>query len=567
MISFNLYKQNLDRLRNMILVTTVFFSLWQIYVDQSAENILSTVLCVTVIVVSSFLIIHPRTARGGAAFTGTAVLLSIFSNSLNPMIGTLIEGNPLIYTLENPVLCFSHRLVFAMVLLAAHFIANSATSRSAKGVLGDCADIVGLRSVLTVKQIWIVGAGGLVLQVILKSDILGDGAISKVLQGMTFLAVIPFILVIPPFSRILVKRPLWIFGLVAIYLLNVFAGITSRMSLVGPFAMIAAAYLIAVLSGQASLPIIKPAKAIAIGLAGIFLAGQLADLSAAIISVRDRRGERSVLENFQATITNFFDKEHMLEYKKQREVELANIESRYGEVWKENYISNPFLSRFTSVKFDDNLFTTAKFYTPMNVLTIKAVTMEKLYAMMPQPVIDALDIKVDKTFIMNFSMGDLMDVLVNKNGFLGGFRVGSITVHSYVVFGWWYPLWLTMLFTVLFVIFQTVGTSAGRGGGATGVSTFALVYGFTLYVSFGMDGYYQLISVFIRGAWQVFLLYGLAIWVAKMISPSRPKNMQNRGGKRLKNREARESRRTVPQVSEPILPPPFGTPPEAASAP
>ena len=549
MISPEKYRQSLNLVRNAILAVAILALTIQFFVDSSAENIQSNLLCITAILLGCFLIIHPRSSRGGAAFSGAAILLSIFSNSLIPMMGTLMEGHSLTYTLENPVECFGHRLVFAVILLAAHFIADSALGRSSKSVLGNLSDMAGLRTILSPKQIWIVGIGGVLLQAILRSGLLGDGAISKLLQGMAFLATVPFILAIPPFSKILKKQPLWIAGLVGLYLLGAFIGITSRMSLVGPIALIASAYLVAILSGQAQLPSVNPFKGIAIILAAIFAAGQLADLSDAIISVRDRRNERSVAGNIQATFTNFFDKEYLKQYKKQKAMDMMRLESKYGEFWKEDYIDNPFLSRFTGIKFDDNLFSTAKHYTPSDVLTIKAITKDKIYAMMPQPVLSAFDIKVDKAFIITFSMGDLMDVLVNRNGFLGGFRVGSITVHSFIVFGWWYPLWLTLFFVVLFLIFQTVGIPEGKSGRATGISTFALVYGFTLYMAFGMDGYYLLISMFIRGAWQVFLFYGLAIWLAKVVAPTADERAPGRGSRPRRPRRPRPS--PPAELSEP----------------
>lgn len=536
------HKRDLKILRNTLLALAGACFLGQVWMDRSQVNVTSAFLCLVAFGFACFLLLNQRNARGGAAFTAAAVFLSIASNSLIPLAGTLLEGNSLVTTLQSPVQCYLHRLVFAGVLLAAHFGANSGWGVAVKSKLGGVVDFSGLRAVLQPKQIWVLGACGIGLMAALRLGIFGEGPLSKIFQGMSFLVFVPYILLVPPYFKITKQKKHWMLALGLLYFATIIAGITSRMAMVAPVALVMTAYLTAIIAGQARIPRIHPAWIISLIIGIPIAVGQMMDLSTAIIIERAHRDNRTLSENFDAISKRFFDKEALRIYEEEKALELENLEARHGSFWKEDYLENPFLSRFTSIKSDDNLFTSSANYSNSDVTTIRGVTRLKIVAQYPNPVIKLLGLSVDKDFINSFSMGDLMDMLTNRNGFLGGFKTGSIVVHSYVVFGWWYPMFLAFLFVILFLLYQCIATPQGKSGWALGVSSFALVYGFTFYLSFAAEGYHAVEAHLLRNCWQTFVLYALAVWFAKTVAPA-PIHAQALKRGRNKRNASNQSRR------------------------
>lgn len=536
------HKRELGILRNILLALAGACFLGQVWLDSSQDNLLCAVLCLVTFALGCFLLLHERNARGGAAFTAAAVFLSLASNSLIPLGGTLLEGHSLVNTLRSPVECYLHRLVFALALLAAHFGANSALGRPIKSKLGGVIDFTNLRAVLHPKQIWVLGACGIGLMVILKLGIFGDGALSKVFKGMSFLVFVPYILLVPPYLQATKQNKLWMLVLGLLYLVIIALGITSRMTMVAPIALVTTAFITAIITGNARISRIPPLVIFGAFVGIPIVIGQMMDLSTAILVERAHRDTQTLSENISGITDQFLDKERLREFKEGKLEELERIEARYGSFWKEDYLENPFLSRFTGIKSDDNLFTSSVDYSDSDVKTIQGVTHLKIVAQYPNPIIELLKLSVDKDFINSFSMGDLMDMLVNRNGFLGGFKTGSIVVHSYVVFGWWYPFFLALLFLVLFLIYQCVATPQGKSPWALGVSSFAMVYGFTFYLSFAAEGYHVVEAYLLRNSWQTFVLYALAVWFAKTVAPS-PVRGRARKGNRSRHISGNQARR------------------------
>ena len=76
----------------------------------------------------------------------------------------------------------------------------------------------------------------------------------------------------------------------------------------------------------------------------------------------------------------------------------------------------------------------AQNFGPRPAIEVWNVTLEKLVLALPQPVLDALKIKIDK-WRNTYSMGDYYRYLNEGEGALGGFATGSNGADMYSLFG------------------------------------------------------------------------------------------------------------------------------------
>ncbi len=516
MIPANEHRRSLVLVRNALIVMGCLAFAAQCVLDASRENLLSNLLCLAAFVPTCLMVFRLRNACDGAAFTAAVVFLNVFGNSLLPMLGTLLEGHLLTHTLQVPLETFTHRWLFALTLLAAHFCAGSALLRKARAALGRLTDVLHVRSLVSPRGLWALGGIGL-LASFLKPFLVPGSVPVKVLDGFGFLSFAPFVLLVPPYWC-LRGGPSRLILLGLLYGVHVAVAIAanSRMGFVGPIATVASAWLVTFLAGHTAVDGRTVRRGAVLAVIGLAALGQLRDLSTALLIERAYRSERPALEQALATWNRFLNKEALAAY----DLERDELEGESAEdSWQENYVRNPFLGRFIQVKFDDTLFVRLKEYTAEDIVTLKSVSYGKVLAQIPDPILRGLRFDVDKLFLNSFSTGDLMEVLSGR-GFLGGFRTGSVLAHAYALFGWIYPALLFGMVTTFFFLAQAVAIPDARvvslGLRAT---TFALVYGFPFFLSFSLDGLDSLAGMLVRGIWQVLLLYGFSVTAVSMVVP------------------------------------------------
>jgi len=512
------YQQSLSLIRNALLMLSLALFGVQMFIELSWANILCNLLCLAAFGATCHVVFRPRSSRGGAAIIATAIFCSISANSLVPVVGTIMDGHPLVHSLSSPVLTFLHRGIFALILLAAYLVCTSRMARGPRGLLGQVFDALRIRDLLQPGTIWIIGGVGLALTVVRQHILPPDSVVTKFAEGFGFLNNFVFILLVPPYFAELRKRPRWILGLLFFYGIQVGLGITSRMAIIAPVATVGAAWIVAVLAGQIVLQKSTLKKLMVPAIALLVLFGQFQDLSTAMLLERPYRGSRDWMGNLVATWVRFLDKESLAAFEASK-FDVPVIANSSVSLWREDYIRNPFLARFTSIKADDNLFFRSLTYGPASVGRIQEITWDKILAQIPGPVLSMINLNVDKAFVNSFSMGDLMDLLSGR-GYLGGRKTGSIVAHSYVLFGWFYPACLFGCFLILFIVNQTLGAAARKYGGSINYSSFALFNAFPLFLSFSFDGFHSLASELFRGTLEMVILYAIIRMVAgSFISP------------------------------------------------
>ena len=513
-IQQNEFKQSIMFFRNALLILALIGFGFQVAIDYSFSNIFSNVFALASFAITCIVIFQTSYPKIGSAFAATIIFLIVISNTLISVIGTLLDGNSLITGLLIPVETFFHRFVFTLALLGALIISRSNAMLPARYGFSKIGSLVGTNLFLTVRGVIGLGMIGLACLILKRFHL--PGGITKFLDGFEMLLWAPFILIVPPYSKLANAK--WIkWFLIVLYI--VLAGISlasnSRMGMVAPVAVIASVWIVALLLGKISITMKMLQKAFLLGIAGLFILGIFVDLSYAILVSRESRGERSVGEQFQKTIQAFNDKEALENYKL-KNAEYFSDKGGSDEVWLEAYVSNPFLQRFIQIKFDDNCFYRVNTFDLNEKALLKDAMIDKVLVLLPTPLLELLDIKLDKIAVNSYSMGDLIDYIYG-GGTLGHFVVGSLPAHAYAVFGWWYPVVMMAIYTIIFIIFNGLLSVIDRDGKDKQLtSTLGLVLPFSMFFIIAYESVSTALSIIVRGAWQILLVYWIALWILRL---------------------------------------------------
>ncbi len=511
------FKATLLLLRRGLILLALLVLIVQIYKDNSRFNVSSNLVCFSTFIIACLLIFQTYNSSISKALTATVVFYIIAANSIAPMIGTLLDGHSLIYTLIQPETIFLHRFIFAIVLLGAHFLASTALLSNVRLKMSNIGTALNTRSFLPINAIWAMGCIGLTSSVIKHFAL--PVTFIKILDGFTFLTWVPFLLLIPPYWNYLnAKNKKW--WLLLYYFVQVglsFAN-NSRMGLIGPFAIVGMSWTIVLLMGLINITNKMLLRGFVVFSLAVVISVQLLDFSTAILMEREQRTTRSTEAQITATFKRFFDKESMTNYRKM--IAAFDNDARPDEEWQENYIDNDFIGRFVQIKYDDNCFHRLSLFNKASYSALAQVTRDKTIVLAPDPLLQLFKIKLDKEAINANSIGDLMEAFGGK-GELGGQRVGSIPAHSFALYGWFYPFYLTIFYLLIFIIFQGLITTFSNSSTlAWNFSTFGLFVAFQLFTNISLDGVTNLFGMLFRGIWQTLFVYYIALWFIKRLGIS-----------------------------------------------
>jgi len=303
--------------------------------------------------------------------------------------------------------------------------------------------------------LWLMGWAGLVSLFI---GGLGDSPTHKVFEAIAFLAWAPYL--IPMFLLRLGRaycRPAPQMALLVAYsLLIVLIGIASnsRQVILLGFTTVGLFALLTVLRLDAPLQWRRVGQ-----VAGVFaLLGVLAipagQLATAMVVARDVRGHASGAEMVAKTLRYATDAQALAT---ERELAARQVQARYDE----HYFSNPLVARFVETKFHDNAFFFAFSLTAADREMLADTTQRWLWAILPQPALDALGLGIDKADLW-FSMGDYLAHL-GQGGPLGGFRTGSALAQGLALMGAGFFVLYGALCLLMYTLFDLLARR-GRDG-------------------------------------------------------------------------------------------------------
>lgn len=503
MITPTQHRQSLATVRNALFVVLGVVVLVQVLAfTTNTKNMIATLFAALPFAAAVLVVFRRQSSCTGAALAGTIVFLMISANSVAPMYGTILEGNPVSYSLANPVEVFMHRAIYGGALLAAYLMAISSWMSPIRNVFVELGRMLGTSKLFSVRSVWIIGFIGIGAGLLKFLPL--PNLVLKVLDGVAFISWAPYIILIPPyFSRKKRLSDYWPLGLLYLFQAGVSAGTNSRMGFIGPIAAIGSAWLVSLISGHLIVDGRWIRKAMVGAVAGFFLMAQLIDLSTAMVVERELRGQRSLGSQASETISTFFDKDKLERYRKYfRDVE----EMQSG--WKENYVDNPILARFIQIKYDDNCLKRVKHYTAEDTQQLTTISRDKILALIPGPFLKPLGITIDKDFVNSFSTGDLMETL-GGNPSLGKRLTGSITIQVFAIFGWKYPLVIILIFLVIWIIIT--GVVSGKFSIFNGLSTLGLILAFQVFTDISVDGITDSAGFILRGAWETLFFYSLVV--------------------------------------------------------
>lgn len=461
----------------------------------------------------------------------TVVIFGFFiTQFFFPIVFTLVESKPVIFNLSYPYSTFIHLSLSLISLILSQSLYKKFFGR--KGKLNNVYGIrkylirFGLFRVPKDREVWLIGfigLSGMIVNLITKSGTDGDGVVNKVLSALFIFSYSPFLLLVKPLYKtkdfeVSRKQRIFLFfyaiGIISIGIMSNSRGVFMNGAL-----SIGIAYSVGLLIGKFNYKIMTLRNVILIGLLAWILTGPLADLGLSMLVVRETRNETSPTELLSKTLEVYSDKDDL---KKYEDIILDNHTD-----WDERYLDNIFLSRFSNLKLVDiNLeqaFKTGKQNAEMN-----DYSWDRFWAILPQPVIDFFQIKVNKEKTISTSFGDYLYYTATGNSYaLGGFRTGNFIGTGMSAFGWYY-LMLLIIVCIPFFFLIDIFLLVQEQYRFPNINFAGLLIIGSLFTFFGnssnSESIINVFSFLFRGWLQLVLLYLIVFLIAKLLN-----NLANKG--------------------------------------
>jgi len=224
-----------------------------------------------------------------------------------------------------------------------------------------------------------------------------------------------------------------------------------------------------------------------------------ADLAVAMVINRDKVAILKPRELIEETFKTLADRPRLQQYR-QAAQDGADFK-RYDEA----YLDNPVIARFSETKFHDNNIHIAIRSTAAERRAIWQLTEDKVLSILPQPVLDAMDLKVDKNELM-FTFADYNRYLTEgTNGTPGGNATGTMCGHIIAPFGLaWAPFVVVRVLLPSYVILD----SFARRGGGFDIAPMAMCSTWVIFIyGLGGDSLVYSIGFYLRDFPQRLALY------------------------------------------------------------
>lgn len=440
---------------------------------------------------------------------------AIFGFCLSTQLGALLvqsaSWTSLTLNLRQPVETFGTLALFQIIALVAHGVyrlfSNSAAPKQSSAIRA-ALEKLGLYTNPTVGTVWVMGIIGL-FSYLLGGG--GEGVVSKVFQGMTFVAWAPFL--IPMFvlqqgaSYCNVKKN-YIF--LAVYM--------GAIALLGMAAnarglMLSGAMTIALFALLSTMRSARPVKASQ--LAKIFallvvmgaMAIPVTDLVTAMVIARKSRGNVSPVKMVEETLY-YFQQPQLLKAQRDKD-KFTSIQTSYDET----YFASPLMARLVETKFHDNALYFASRLSAKDEERMLDITGDFFWATLPDPVLKSLAIDVDKKNL-RFSMGDYISHL-GGGGDLGGFKTGSGFAQGISIFGYFFPLIYLLVCPILYLAHDLLSYRSAKGDVL--VSTLGMLSIWKLFqYGISAESLQYLFMAVVRGLPQNILLFLLIFHLARV---------------------------------------------------
>jgi len=493
-------------IHNCLLFLTLAAFIAQCLIDFSTINLATSCIILTS---STTALVYFRWSK--SLETNPLSSFAIFGFFLSSIGGAMLAQSaawtPVSKGLYQPIYTFSMLAMYLAIAILAHtFYRMISPSSSAKPRLIRNAFLsLGIYSTPAALNLWIMGLIGLFFVLLAN--------ISPVARGLSFIAWVPFLIPIylqqvgPSYCNAHKNYILLLMYAVLIALVAMAFNVRSMM-----LSGIATIALVSFLIGLRSDKIvsIKMLSRIAFFVVfGIALSWPVSNMVTAMAIARADRGKVSGVEMVSKTLETFQNQGKIDSFRK--EVLVRESLSLYDE----GYIKNPFAARFVITQFHDNAMYFAGKVSDNGAEQVRSLSGDFFWATLPQPILDAIKIDVNKDK-MYFSMGDvLVNLAVGLP--LSGQKTGSIFGQGWVMFGVFFSF---IYFFICLILFTAIDLFAFRtSDGKVEPAVIGMLNVWTNFL-FGItaDSLHYLFIGVVRGVIQTVTLYSIVFAISKAIS-------------------------------------------------
>lgn len=369
-----------------------------------------------------------------------------------PLVITFLENKPLTFNFQVPYLTFTNQIISITVICLAYKTATQLYKPTC--LLNKIWNKIGYMTVLSERQVWIVGTIGFLALII---QVLNQGQereyqstgnwLSIIITSLSYFSIAPVCLLFNELygdrTKIYSKKIVLLY----IMLLIIIGVATTRRALIfnAAFNIILIYLFIIIYNNRA---FFNKKNVVIVTVLVYLFTGPIADLAASMIINRELVHSMSAGKTFNEVWKLYNDKERLQTYYKLYMMTMNN-DGNNEEGWSEYYVDNIFLDRFCNIRtIDGTLYNAQKmgFGCTEGIKYYENFWINEL----PSPIANALGLKkdflgtaTDHMVVNNFS-GDRYSLFGNK--------VGGETGIGLWMFGYSYYIIAFLTYIVIFYI-------------------------------------------------------------------------------------------------------------------
>lgn len=449
------------------------------------------------------------------------MLCSMFLYRYLPLVGTLLEGKPISYGMENPVKTFFlETILFSISCIAFYF-----SSKNIKKVnfLQKTLNTFGFYNQSNEKTLWLLGGLGFIARIISFSmgSIETGNVIGRILYVLYYYMYAPVILFFPCLYISNSKKNfdtknkvVWIY-IIIISIFN-FAS-NSRNELITPFSIfILLLFFVLVITNISMEKLLKPKIIIKTLIICMLSFAIINMISKSMLINRSVREELSFTELIESTFDTLISGN--MEATWESYSNKVNTTKTYEEGWTEDYIDNFLLNRFCNIRItDETLYLSGKLDSYGQIKMLQDFS-GRITAILPQPVIKFIGLNFNKENYYN-SRGDTLYIysgIGNSNNW-GGYRVTSHLGDGLATFGIFYFIIQFIMWYIVMSLLNSFSIYTKKMGRIYSVYGVLSVYA-SLLMFRNANGMISDILYFLRGYWQDVIIFLIIYNFTRFIS-------------------------------------------------
>ncbi len=471
----------------------------QFAIDFSSENI-ATACIVLASALSILMYINWTRAMQTHPLSTFVILGFCITTQLGALFAQSAEWASLSGGLRQPMETFSTLAFYQGVALAAHAIYRTFSSRQPLGASLPryLLEKSGLYAIPPAGALWFMGVIGFFGYLIAGGEDVGN----RISAGFKFLTWAPFLIpiyIVQFGAAYADARRNYFFLAIWISAVALLGLVMNARSVL--FTGVVTVGLIYLLLGLRNHNRIRGKQVFRLGVALVVLLALIAplsDLATAMLISRKDREKASPQQMLEKTLT-VMKRPYLIEQYRNRDKAAAKY-STYDEA----YIANPVFTRLVETQFHDNALYFSSYLTPAGKENLAEVTVQWLWGILPQPVLDMLKIDVDKSKL-GFTVGDYL--AYERYGLtLGGHKTGSVFAQGEALLGMFFPIIYLAICLALFYLMQLMTVRLKSGQIVLAAPVMMMIWEFFISSITG-ESLNQLLGFVLRTLVQAILIY------------------------------------------------------------